>query len=120
MFSLLVPINLRSPPSQLSLIRPLLQLDTVPYFQCLPPGSGSAAMTYTGDLTAPNSCATNGSGKHGPLVPSLPQDKVKVLLEVVVKDLPVGEFHHLFSTYPHNRFGSFKSFHRLTLPADPT
>lgn len=80
-------------------------------------------MTYTGDLTAPNSCATNGSGKHGPLglnVPSLPQDQVKVLLEVVVEELPVGEFHHRFSTHPHNRFGSFRSFHLLTLPADPT
>lgn len=75
MFSLPVPISLRSPPNQLSSIRLLLHLDSIPYFQCLPPGSGSAAVTYTGDLTAPNSFATNGSGKHGPLginVPSIP------------------------------------------------
>lgn len=86
MFSLPVPISLRSAPSQLSSIRHLLQLDSIPYFQCLLLGSGSAAVTYTGDLTTPNSCAINGSGKHGPLgfnVPSLPQ--VKVLLEVVYK-----------------------------------
>lgn len=52
--------------------------------------------------------------------PASLQDLVKVLLEVVVEDLPVREFHHLFSTHPHNRFGSFRSFHLLTLPADPT
>lgn len=89
MFSLPVPISLRSPPSQLSSIRPLLRLDSIPYFQCLPPG-------YHRDLYwSPYSSKQlyhQWTWKHGPLglnVLSLPHDQVKVLLEVVIKDLPV-------------------------------
>lgn len=85
MFSLPVPISLRSPPNQLSSIRLLLHLDSIPYFQCLPPGSGSAAVTYTGDLTAPNSTPMEVENMvHLELMsPASLQDQVKVLLEVV-------------------------------------
>ena len=100
----------------------LLQLDSIPYFQSPPPGSGIAATTGTGDLTAtaPDSRVNNGSGEHGPFglnVPSLPRDLVKALPEVGVKDLPDRGFHQMFPADPHNMFGSVQL---PPLPADPT
>ncbi|KAK3561835.1 hypothetical protein QTP86_017057 [Hemibagrus guttatus] len=76
---------LRSPASQPGSIG-LLQLDSIPYFQCPPLCSGIAATTGTRDLTAtaPDGCVNNGGGEHGPLrlnVPNLPRDLVKTLLE---------------------------------------
>ena len=70
--------------------------------------------TGAGDLTVTvsNSRVNNGSGEHGPFglnVPNLPQDLVKVLLEVGVEDLPDRGFHQTFPSDPHNTFGPAKS-----------
>ncbi|XDV12364.1 hypothetical protein PO909_001059 [Leuciscus waleckii] len=61
-----VPVScLRSPTSQPGPIGLLLQLDGIPYFQCPPPGSGIAASTGTGDLTATSQSGRvdNGGGE---------------------------------------------------------
>ncbi|MEQ2239915.1 hypothetical protein ILYODFUR_009440 [Ilyodon furcidens] len=62
------PISrLRSPTSQPQLIGLLLQLDSIPYCQCSPLGSGIAAATGTSDLTATAGSIDNGGGEYGPL-----------------------------------------------------
>ncbi|XP_078478589.1 LOW QUALITY PROTEIN: uncharacterized protein LOC144739520 [Lampetra planeri] len=92
-----VPVGcLRSPTSQPGPIGLLLQLDSIPYFRCPPPGSGVAATTGTGDLatTALSGCFDNGGGEHGPLglnVPSLPRELVEVLPEVFLNQSFMGE-----------------------------
>ncbi|KAK3533720.1 hypothetical protein QTP70_024318, partial [Hemibagrus guttatus] len=104
---------LQSPASQPGLIG-LLQLDSIPYFQCPPLCSGIAATTGTRDLTAtaPDGCVNNGGGEHGPLrlnVPNLPRDLVKTLPEVGVEDPLNRGISKTFPTDPHNTFGSAKS-----------
>ncbi|MEQ2188278.1 hypothetical protein GOODEAATRI_013381 [Goodea atripinnis] len=66
----MVPIShLRSPTSQPQTIGLLLQLESIPYCRCPPPGSGFAATTGTTDLTATatGSSIDNRCGEHGPL-----------------------------------------------------
>ncbi|MEQ2220723.1 Kinesin heavy chain isoform 5C [Ilyodon furcidens] len=62
------------------------QLDSIPYCQCPPPGSGIAAVTGTTDLTptATDGSINNRHRDHGPLglyVSNLPQNLVKALPE---------------------------------------
>ncbi|MEQ2250307.1 hypothetical protein ILYODFUR_038633 [Ilyodon furcidens] len=80
---LTVPVShLRSSMSQPQLIGLVLQLDSVPYCRCPPPGLGITAATGTADLT---SAATGSSidircGEHGPLglyVSNMPRILVK-------------------------------------------
>ncbi|XP_058263675.1 uncharacterized protein LOC131364515 [Hemibagrus wyckioides] len=116
---------LQSPTSQPGSIGLFHQLDSIPYFQCPPLGSGIAATTGTRDLTAtaPGSCINNRGGEHGPLrlnVPNLPRNLVETLPEVGVEDLPNRGFSQTFPTDPHNTFGSAKSVRHPPLQADPT
>ncbi|MED6249854.1 hypothetical protein ATANTOWER_020780, partial [Ataeniobius toweri] len=79
---LTVPVSrLRSPTSQPQSIG-LLQLDSIPYCQCPPPGSGITAATGTADLTATatGSSINNRYVEHCPLrlyVSNIPRNLVK-------------------------------------------
>ncbi|XP_039547391.1 uncharacterized protein LOC120493058 [Pimephales promelas] len=121
-----VPVScLRSPTSQPGLIGLLLQLDGILYFQCPPPGSGIAASTGTGDLTAtaPSSRFDNGGAEHGPLrlnISSLPRDLVVALPEVRVEDLSDRRFGQTFPANPYSTLGSAKSVQPPPPPSDPT
>ncbi|MED6284830.1 hypothetical protein CHARACLAT_022940 [Characodon lateralis] len=89
----MVPVScLRSPTSQPQPIGLLLQLDSVPYFRCLPPGSGIATATGTTDLTgaATGNSIDHRCREHGPFrlhVSNIPWNLVKALPEVGVKEL---------------------------------
>ncbi|MEQ2246488.1 hypothetical protein ILYODFUR_039004 [Ilyodon furcidens] len=121
---LTVPVScLRSPTSQPQPIGLLLQLDSVLYCQCPPPGSGIAATTGTADLTAAatGSSIDNICGEHGPLrlyVSNLPWNLVKTLPEVGVEYIPDQGLCQMFPAEPHYTFGPAKSV--SSLPADPT
>ncbi|MEQ2195652.1 hypothetical protein XENOCAPTIV_016291 [Xenoophorus captivus] len=90
---LTVPVSrLRSPtgkPQSLGLI----QLDSIPYCQCPPPGSGIATATGTTDLTATatGSSINNRYVEHGPFrlyASNIPRNLVKALPEVGVEYIP--------------------------------
>ncbi|XP_056114747.1 uncharacterized protein LOC130091080 [Rhinichthys klamathensis goyatoka] len=123
---LLVPVScLRSPTSQPGPIGLLLQLDGIPYFRCPPPGSGIAASTGTGDLTAtaPSGRVDNGGGEHGPLrlnISSLPRDLVEAPPEVGVEDLSDRRLGQTFPADPYSTFGSAESVQLPPPPSDPT
>ncbi len=124
--SLPVPVScLRSPTSQPGPIGLLLQLDGVPYFRCPPPGSGIAASTGTGDLTAtaPRGLVDNGGGEHGPLwlnISNLPRDPVEALPEVGVEDLSDRGFGQTFPADPYSTLGSAESVQPPLPPSVPT
>ncbi|MEQ2293683.1 hypothetical protein AMECASPLE_036071 [Ameca splendens] len=117
--------RLRSPTSQPQPIGLLLQLDSVPYCRCPPPGSGIAAATGTADLTAP---ATGSSidyrcREHGPLglyVSNIPRNLVIALQEVGVEYIPGRGLCQTFPADPHYALGPAKSVRLSPLPADPT
>ncbi|XP_056109510.1 uncharacterized protein LOC130087282 [Rhinichthys klamathensis goyatoka] len=121
-----VPVScLRSPTSQPGPIGLLLQLDGILYFRCPPPGSGIAASTGTGDLTAtaPSSRFDNGGGEHGPLrlnISSLPRDPVVAPPEVGVEDLSDRRLGQTFPANPYSTLGSAESVQPPPPPSDPT
>ncbi|MED6263734.1 hypothetical protein CHARACLAT_007480 [Characodon lateralis] len=123
---LTVPVSrLRSPTSQPQLIGLLLQLDSVLYCQCPPPGSGIAAATGTADLMAAamGSSIDNRCGEHCPLglyVSNIPRNLVKALPEVRVEYIPGQGLRQTFPDDPHYELGPAKSVRLSPLPADPT
>ncbi|MEQ2289710.1 hypothetical protein AMECASPLE_035997 [Ameca splendens] len=123
MLGLTVPVSrLRSPTSQPQPIGLLLQLDSIPYCRCPPPGSGIAAATGTADLTAAatGSSINNRCGEHLPLglyVSNIPRNLVKALPEVGVEYIPGRGLRQTFPADPHYAFG----LPRLSPPpVDPT
>ena len=122
-FGLLVLVScLRNPPSQPGSIGLLLQLDSIPYFQCQPLGQGIAATTGTGDLTvAAASTVEVENMVHSDLMsPTSLRVLVKTLPEVGVEDPPDRGFRQTFPADPHDAFGSARSVQLPPLPADPT
>ncbi|MEQ2297900.1 hypothetical protein AMECASPLE_039513 [Ameca splendens] len=123
---LTVPVShLRSPTSQPQPIGLLLQLDSVPYCWCPPPGSGIVATTGTADLlaTATGSSIDNRCGEHGPLglyVSNIPRNLVKALPEVGVEYIPGQRLRQTFPDDAHYALGPAKSVRLSPLPADPT
>ncbi|MEQ2188872.1 hypothetical protein GOODEAATRI_019434 [Goodea atripinnis] len=84
MLGLMVPVScLRRPTSQPQPKGLLLQLDSVPYCQCPPLGSGIAAPTGTADLTATaTGSIDNGCGEHGPLGPHVSNTSARDVFQI--------------------------------------
>ncbi|MED6271945.1 hypothetical protein CHARACLAT_025339 [Characodon lateralis] len=122
---LTVPVNrLRSPTSQPQPLGLLLQLDSIPYCWCPPPGLGTAAATGTADLTAAatGSSINNRFGEQGPLglyVFNILRNLVKALPEVGVKYIPGRGLHQTFPADPHYVLGPAKSVRLSPSPVDP-
>ncbi|MED6239171.1 hypothetical protein ATANTOWER_002918 [Ataeniobius toweri] len=124
MLGLSVPVScLRTPTSQPQPIGLLLQLDSIPYCRCPPPGSGIAIAIGTAELTATamSGSIDNRRGELGPLglyVSNLPWNLVKTFPEVGVEYIPERGLHQMFPAEPHYTFGPAKSV--SSLPTDPT
>ncbi|XP_039507801.1 uncharacterized protein LOC120463076 [Pimephales promelas] len=121
-----VPVScFGSPSSQPGPIGFLLQLEGILYFRCPPLGSGIAASTGTGDLTAtaPSSRFDNRGGEHGPLglnISSLPRDPGEAPPEVGVEDLSDKRLCQMFAADPYSMSGSAESVQLPLPPSDPT
>ncbi|MEQ2180195.1 hypothetical protein GOODEAATRI_033218 [Goodea atripinnis] len=115
--------RLRSPTSQPQPIGLLLQLDSVPYCLCPPPGSGIAATTDTTQTLRPQLQAAGSTIDVENMVHSvsnIPRNLVKTLPEVGVEYVPGQGLYQTFPADPHYAFGPAKSVRLSPLPVNPT